>query len=402
MKRQLVPAALAALLGAGCQDVVSAPTTCPEFCPPGQIEVRDTILANSVEPVGSYGGYKLPHEAREIQIVGPGGPAEARALIEFNAFSETYSGADTSVKNTILQTDSIRITVHIARRTPGSRGIVLALHEIPFHLDSTATYAALAPYFDDSTLVATLAVPDSLRSGLVSATAPASRLRYFLRDSLTGRIGVRIRSLEPAFVSLADSDTVVTARVTRFVQLDSSSGTTRVTRSDSRVVFFRTFVVDPARLPAPEGLIVGGVTAARAFIRLTIPARILDSTQVVRGTLLLPQARPAFGAPGDTFRLRAHALGADFGPKSPLIAPEDDSTSAGSARIAAKSTDTAVVDITNVLRAWRGNPSLPHTIMLRVVPEATSINQFEVPGRQTGLEPVLRITYGLPFRVVGR
>jgi hypothetical protein len=360
------------------------------------------VLANSVEPVGSYSGYKLPHEAAEIQVVGPGGPAEARALIEFNAFSATYSGADTSVKNTILQTDSIQVTLRISRRSAGNRGVVLALHEIPFHLDSTTTYEEVAPYFDDSTLVATLPVPDSLASGLVSVTAPASRLRYFLKDSLVGRLGVRIRSLEPAFVSLANADTVALARVARFVQLDSSTGTARVTRSDSRIVFFRTFVLDPAGLPAPEGLTVGGVTAARAFIRLTIPGRILDSTQIVRGTLLLPQARPAFGAPGDTFRLRAHALGADFGPKSPLIAREDDSTTAGSARIASQSSDTAAVDITNVLRAWRGNPSLPHTIMLRVVPEATSINQFEVPGRQTGLEPVLRITYGLPFRVVGR
>lgn len=394
----LAPLALAAAALA-CQDVVSAPAVCPEFCPQGQIEVRDTILPNSVEPVGSYDGYTLPHEAREIQIVGPGGPAESRALFEFAAFTAAYSGSDTSVKNTILQTDSVRITLHLSRRTSGSRGVVLAVHEIPGHLDSTTSYDQVAPYFEDSTLVTTLAVPDSLTQGTLSATAPASQLRHFQQDSLTVRLGIRIRSLEPAFVSLADSDSVAMARITRFVQVDSSTGTKRVTRSDSRVVFFRTFLVDPARVPVPQGLLVGGPTAARAFIKLRIPSGILDSTQVVRGTLLLPQARAGFGAPGDTFRLRAHALGADFGPKSPLIAQQNDTSSAGSARIAAASTDTAAVDITNVLRAWRGNPSLPHSIMLRVVPEATSINQFEVPGPQSGVQPVLRITYGLPFQV---
>ena len=95
-----------------CQDVVSVPGACPEFCPESAIDVRDTLLTavlassvdtadtgyvNSVVPEGSFSGYVLPHEAQRMQVVGGGSPVPARALMVFFQFTGSYAGGDTSV-----------------------------------------------------------------------------------------------------------------------------------------------------------------------------------------------------------------------------------------------------------------------------------------------------------------
>jgi hypothetical protein len=381
-----------------CQDLIGTRGTCPALCAPGQIVVRDTVLAGSVEPVGSYRGYRLAHEATQVQIVGPGGPTESRAIIAFLTFSSRLSGTDTTVKDTIRQTDSIRFTFNVLRRNTDAKGVVLAIHRMPLNIDSATTYDGLSPYFDDSTLITTFSIPDSLKRGLVSTAVRLSALPNFKPDSVETAVGLRIRSTDPAFVSLGPSDSNGIAVMKRFVEVDTSNGSKRVQRSDQRGVLFKTFVVDTSRVPAPLGLLVGGVPAARALVKLNIDSTILDSTLIIRATLGLVPARAVFGAPGDTFRLRVEGVSADFGPKSPA-----DSTNADSVRVAVGRTDTVSVEVTKILQKWSANSKLPRTVMLRVVPEAASINQFELAtGQVGGLKPVVRITYGLPFRLSGR
>ncbi len=388
----------ASAAGVACQDIVSAPGACPEFCPEGEIRVRDTLIAD-VEPVGSFSGYVLPHEAKEMQVVGPGGPAEARALLVFVPFAAKYAGGDTTVKDSIMQTDSLRVRLNIVRRNTGVSGVTLALHEIPITVDSATTYGDMDPYFQDSTLVATLTIPDSLVKDTVTATFPAAALRHFGPESLQVAIGVRISSPDPAFVALAASDSVpVAARVARFVQVDSSTGTTRVTRSDLWGLRFKTFVADPGGLPQPTGLVVGGAAGARAFVKLNLPASLVDSTLVVRATLVWPPPQPVYGAPGDTLVLRVVALGSDFGSKSPVA---DTSLYGGTVRVAVGGSDTVAIDVTTILRLWRGNAAVPRTVRLQLDPEAASINTLELPGQGSGAQAAIRVTYALPFRLPG-
>jgi hypothetical protein len=383
-----------------CQDSITAPGACPQFCPQGEIAIVDTLLPNSTTPLGSYDGYRLPHESDQMQVVGPGGPAESRALIVFYRFGNVLSTSDTTVKDSIFRTDSIRFALNVVGRTDVA-GLTLALHAIPIVTDSTATFASTAPYFADSTLIATLPLPDSLTNGQVSATVVPGALAHYLADNTQIGIGISIASPQPAFVSLATADTIPPARVIRFVQVDTSDASKLVTRADTETIYFHTFVADTAKLPAPQGLVVGGMQAARAFMQLNVPQQLLDSTLIIRATLLLPPVTATFGAPGDTIHLRVQELGADFGPKSPLVTLSTDTTRTGA--VAVGSSDTVRVDITDVLRAWHTNSALPHNVMLRVIPEAGSIGWVELaPSDTSVLRGTLRITYGLPFRLPGR
>lgn len=388
-----------ALSALGCSESLLAPGVCPDFCPPGMLEVRDTVLADAFTEDGFFVGYRLPHEAPELQVAGGDSAVESAALIVFNRFSATYSGGDTTVNRTIHQTDSFRIRVHVVRRHATARGIVLGLHWVPVSVDSNTTYDDIAPFLDDSTRVATITVPDDFRFGTLSAVVGGDAFPNYVPDSFQVAVAVRLLGPEPAYVTLAGSDSADIGTISRFVQVDSAG--TRVTRSDQRVAGFDTFVLKPLPPVGSDALRIGGAPAARALLRAQVPALIMDSTQIVRATLLLTPARPVLGAAGDTLRLRAHAIGADLGPKSPLI-EEEDTAAAGSARIPVGSTDTIAVDVTRVLNAWVRNRNIPRALMLRLVPEAASVGSVDVRSISSGRgRPALRITYIPPFKLRG-
>ncbi|GIW51288.1 MAG: hypothetical protein KatS3mg081_0643 [Gemmatimonadales bacterium] len=390
-------AVLLALGGVACEESLLAPGVCPEFCPPGVLEVRDTVLSDAFIEDGFFVGYRLPHEARELQVAGGDSSVESAALIVFNRFSAIYSGGDTTVDRTIQGTDSFQIRIHLVRRHATAKGLVLALHWVPVSVDSTTQYNDIVPFFDDSTRVASVAVPDDFRFGTLSATVGSDAFPNYVADSFQVAVAVRLEGPEAAYVTLASSDSADIGTITRFVRVDSAG--TRVTRTDQRVTGFHTFVLKPLPPAGPNTLRVGGAPAARALLRARIPASILDSTQIVRATLLLTPARPVLGAAGDTLRLRAHAISADLGPKSPLI-QEDDTAAVGSARIPVGSTDTVAVDVTRVLNAWAANQNIPRALMLRIVPEAASVGTVDVHSLSSSSgRPVLRITYIPPFKL---
>ncbi len=394
---------LLALVGVtACEETVTAPGLCPEFCLAGDIAVRDTVLVDAVVAESSFVGYRFAHTAATLQVGGPQGSGEARALVLFAPFSATYAGTDASVSDTILALDSIRIELTVARRSADS-GLTVGIYRLGVPPDSATTWASVEPFFADTALAGTLEIPDSVRSGSVSVTLLPSAFPRFEADSFKVSIGLRVTS--SAFVDLMSVDSgevtfQVPSRIHRFVRLDSS-GTT-VTRTEVRAANFDTFVGDPAGLGPSVGLRVGGLPAARVLLRAdSIPRGVVDSTQVIRATLLLVPARAAVGAPDDTFRLRAHALGADFGAKSPLL-NEADTASAGSAAVPVGSQDTIQIDVTHVLQAWRLSPKLPRAMMLRLDREARGTSAVELYSSAAAARPVLRLTYVPPYRFPGR
>jgi hypothetical protein len=164
-----------------------------------------------------------------------------------------------------------------------------------------------------------------------------------------------------------------------------------------------THVFQPVPPPPANALDIGGAPSARAFLRLGIPDDIVDSSSVVRATLVLLPAEPVLAPPGDTLRILAHALATDIGPKSPVLSALPDSLGISGARLAAGMNDTIKVDITDVLRAWKQDTTSSRSIILRAEREAGSFGAVRFwstadPTRQ----PQLRVTYIPPLRYEGR
>ena len=164
---------------------------------------------------------------------------------------------------------------------------------------------------------------------------------------------------------------------------------------------FRDAFVD-TDLPAAAGgaLLVGGTPSARTFLRVNLPAFIVDSSEVVRATLLFVPLEPALGAPMDTFSIVAEGLGADFGAKSPLLDRFlfPDSLLVRTP-VGVGSTDTVAIDISSLLTYWQDTPDQVRSLVLRIDLEGGSPAQLRLAStRMAGMEPAIHVTYVPPFR----
>lgn len=391
--------ALVVAVVAACNEKIAAPGVCPEYCPTTDIEIIDSLLVGSIVRDESFGGYVFAHESNAMQLVSQGVPGESRAVIRFIRFEPSLAQEGLTTGRTIIALDSFQVRVLIQRRTEGVTGMELVVHRLPITVDPLVTFASLAPYFADSTVIATVAIPDTLPSDMVdtitvdtvAATLGMDAFPTFEDDSLRAAVGLILRADAAGFVSLGSVDGGQAALLRRFVQVAAADSSEP--GSDSRRAVFDTYVLASVPSPDPDALTVGGVPSSRTLLRVDLPPGIADSSEIVRATLVLVPSEPALGAPGDTFRLRAEALATDIGAKSPII-PTFDSLGLASTLVPVRTTDAVLIDVTRIMRPWRTNPDAPRALMLRVAFEAASIGEvrFKSTRSATGA-PVLRVTY---------
>jgi hypothetical protein len=387
---------VASLVVLACGETVTAPGSCPAFCPPAAIDMVDTVLAGSVR-VGSdsvFVGYVRPQDAVALQLTAGGTVPFSRAVIRFRPFIDTIAlNAGDTIHRAVAQTDSFKITITYLRRKAGVAGVTLRLYRLLATTDSNVTLATVQSRFDDSTAIGTATLDDTVANGTVSLVVPASAFPTFHTDSLTAAVGVEVRAGVATFLDLGAADGGNGATIQRYIQVDSVPGV-RVSRSDAKESLFDTFVFAPDA-GAPAGtLSVGGVPSARVMLRAGLPSGIVDSSQIVRATLFLVPVAPVIGAAGDTVVVVADGVNADFGAKSPVAFTTQDSVVARSARALVGSSDTLRIDITTIVRAWKARPTQPHTLSIRVVPEGAGFGTVWVGSTGTaGAQPAIRVTY---------
>ena len=390
----------AACAALACEQVITAPGACPEFCPVAQIEMVDSLLTGVIEQDTSFQGY-VPAQAAILMQVATDGGRESRALVRFRRFGDAVP-ITTTATAPVAELDSFRLDFIVTRRSADVSGLGITVYRIPTSIDSLTTFDAVAPFFDDSLIVGVVPVPepDSTGSDTISTVIPAAAFPTFVEDAREITIGLAIRSTTPLFATLGTDDGVRGAGITRFVKADSAPGQLRPV-SDFRTVDFDTFVhTDPAPLQ-PATLTVGGTPSTRSFMRFNIPSFVIDSSEVLGAKLLLVPVEPVLGAPGDTFNLIANALSADFGPKSPLLIVLD--SSAIGIPVAVGTSDTISLNITSIVRSWQNNPDQVRTLVLRLRTEAATFAELRVGSSQRiGAEPSLRVTYVPPFSLVRR
>jgi hypothetical protein len=391
-------------LATGCTEDLFAPGVglCPAFCPPEQVAVVDTMLLDAVLTDSAYRGYVLPHEAGAMQLVAdPGGALPtSRVIVRFLPFAERLllRAGDTTT-GPVLATDSFDIRVSVQAR--GGAGLELAFYRLPVTVDTSTTFVALDPYFADSTLLVIVAIPDTLTADSVGARFAADAFPTFEADGRTAGVGVELRAVDRGFVTLGSLEGADAPILTRHVQLDSAG--VPVPRREGKLPLVDTFVGPDVPPAAADLLRVGGAPSARSLLRFTLPPRILDSSTVVRATLILVPAAPAVGAPGDTLHVLAQAVSADVGAKSPLIAVSQDSVLTQRVPVPVGVADTLRLDITTLVLAWAADSTRPRSIMVRAVPEGGAFAEglFGSSASPAG-RPALQLTFVPPLNLGGR
>jgi len=384
-------------VAAGCQESLTSPGACPDYCPAARLQVRDTVLGGALVREEWFRGYVRADRATAMQIASDGVQEQSRAVIRF--FPLADSVAIGSELRPISAIDSFRLRFTLLRRRQDVPDLEVRLHRLPVAVDTSWGFADLDPFFQDSTLLATIVIPDSVLSDSLGsidslvAVLAGDAFPTLAQDSQTVAVGLAVRADQAAFADLGSRQgTLGQSALTRYVQADSSG--TSVSREESRSVDFDTYAARAIATPGANAVGVGGVPAARAFLRLSIPDTILRRSNVVRATLLLVLAEPALGAPGDTLSLRAFALEADYGPKSRFIPAPADTIIRGAVDVAVGSADTIRIDVTHIVRPWQADTARPRTILLRIVPEGATLGEVRLAtSRSAGPKPAIRITY---------
>ena len=424
-----------------CTEDLTAPGRCDDFCPPEKIVMHDTILDTAITRDSAYGrpiGYvNLPDAPVMLAETLPG-LRTSRALFRFNPVAllrRVIAPPDTTT-GPLLQPDSVFVALRIVRREAKATNLTLHIYRMPLTIDSTTTFSdpavsdsfatALLRSVNLDTLLAQPKIKDSLiaidsvhfdpTTGdriAVDTTSGQVQYRLILKfDSLavpfdttdSGRValGVRVTADSFASISLSASEQLNGQPPTilwfnRFDSLGTIVSFRQAPRSTSGPGAFDGFIGTPGPTALDSNLLVGGLPEARSLLRLNVPRSILDSTQIVRATLILIPSDSIRGVPSDSFELLVHAAAVDFGAKTSL----DPSVPYDSTIMRVGLPDTVQIEVTNMLRRWQVDTTMPRTMVLQ---QGVHLSGFLYNGvtlaearfyssRAALQRPRLRITY---------
>ena len=380
-----------------CQERLTAPAECPELCPGGEARVLETMLTPLPGSDTSYTGYVPRHRAGAM-LVSSGLPAaEARTVYRFLARRDSVEVRDTMRPYVV---DSVALALNLIRRDTLVNGLKLYLYRIdPATADSGTTFAAVSAQFVPVAIIDSIAVSDTLNSGLVRTVLRGPDLAKVdlpVEGDGVLAIGVAMAADQPSGVRLGASTAQTGATFISYVTVDvPDTGAVRNQTLTAQTTV-NTYVLESPLTPDPDLLTVGGEPSSRALLRFDLPEPIEDSATIVRATLELVPVAPIIGLPADAPLLEAKALFADLGAKSPVTTDArfivSDTLSVGTA-------DTVRLDVTPIVRLWQAVDERPEAIFLSLLPEAASFSRPVFGSTRSAAPgpPRLRVTYLEPF-----
>ena len=405
-----------------CTEDYEGGAACPALCPEQNVVVIDTtfdpvVLDTTVFPFPTTG------TETELLLARRGDTVDTRPVIRFDSLPKYYnSGAATG--DTVIQVvDSAYVKLRINRTASLFKEPVTI--EV-FDVDTTTGDSATAANDTSTALERQLFRPDRLVGSITLDTAQITdsiripidsltlitkitngeRLRLGFKATSNGPVQLRIFAYEggdPAVIRfLPSADTSFNA-LTVFP-------TSKVPRSQVTLAADLTdyvHVISFPSLPDPSFLTVGGVPGRRALIRFNIPARILDSSNVLRATLELTQ-RPVAGV-DDTVKLTLFPLLVTAGtgltdPGRSAFLTNPPNTGFDSVMFAPRDSGMRSIEIVNALRAWGLSISktAQKALVLRAGPESVDPRfvSFYSSSAAPSLRPRLRVSYS-PVRSFG-
>jgi hypothetical protein len=387
----------AAALALGCTENISAPGRCPALCPSGNVVLADTLLAAPVTADTSVRGYVLVREA-SFMLAANLDTLKSEALIQFtrildSTWNVTINGKlDTAV---IGRIDSVVMLIHVSQRDTAVKNIRLIVHRLPANFDTAATYATIAPYFADSTLMDTVAIRDSAAAGDTVALHIADSLVIPPADTNVVSVGISMTAASPTAFSIESG--VNSSAPILYYYVHARAPLDTVTHEFPVEPAFWNFVMSPPPSQPPSGVMaVGGVPTARSTMYLSLPQVVVDSNAIVRATLLLNLVQPVGGFARDSFWIMAQPVVRDFGTKS-VIYP--DSAISGIVLVHQGQTGLVKLDMAPILRFWGTTvgDSTPRLIVLLTYPEGAVLGAAAFQGLGGAGSPQLEVTYVKPY-----
>ena len=405
-----------AIVGLSCTNDVAAPGLCPQFCPLGALSVVDTVLTTAITRDSAYGrpvGYVNPNKSLTLLAATEPGIKDSRPIMRMPPFPASLVLEDTTT-GPVVGVDSIIMQITITTRDTTAQNLQLAIYALPVTIDSTSTFAGLAPAFAappirtvnvDSLLAMpadkNLATGDSALVDTVYHRVTlylkfdSTQVPYSVPDTGKLAFGIRVFANQPTDLALgAVLNFGLGPAITAYLKVDSLGAVAhRRTALGFGSPTFNSFVFDPPARSLDSTLVIGGVPATRSILRITFPRILRDSQQVARATLeLIPAVLPQ-GAPSDSFEIVTQAVLVDLGAKSALDPIHVDTT-----KVYITPIDTVRIEMTNLMRFWAADTAAPTAIVLRGAPEGANFAELRAFSSATpAYRPLLHLTYSPSF-----
>ena len=389
-----------------CSENLDSSGACPLLCPPVGGDVQNTtidaiVVDTTVQSLSGLGTEPV------LLLANRGDTLDTRVVVRFDSLPQTFLPAGDTTQ-AIVQVDSAYLALMIDTLSiKGEAPVTIEAYDVDTTANDTSTAAVLALFrpdrFISSQTFARADLTDTLKyfisnDVVLSKIQNKLPLRIGLRATGTESSQIRISATESGFPPLmhfrATPDTTTKPlTVTLLSKTPVGQAIAAANLSDYTVI---------AKAPpqaSPTILAVGGLPPRRVYFRFDIPAKIIDSSTVVRATLLLNQIQNSSLDPTDTVRVLPQVVLAGRVVTDPQKAAQIIANiSADTLTLRPGDAGLVNVELARAVALWRLQQpdTLPRAIVLKPVIEGSTPLEIRFSSSEdlvAALRPRLRISY---------
>jgi hypothetical protein len=408
----------AAFIGA-CNEKLDGGGNCAAaslLCPGQTVEYRDTIIDPTLEFDSTYVGFPTRGAEFAIPLISHGTELETVGIIRFDTLITIFIPPKDTAQ-AVLYTDStfVRLLLDMSvAEIPDS--VRFELYDVGYKTDDdTSTAPVLARFapqfkiggktFAKAEISDSILVPMSdsaMLARLADSTYGWPRLRLGIRVGGTGPVALRLGTVEGGRNAELRYRPKNDTSVHQVVVLPASGGPAE--RQDVRRDLLDYSLVTKSNFPAlPSTMSLGGVPGRRVYLRFKLPAKLTDSSTILRATLRLNQVPYPIGSAKDTVIVHPHIVLAgpnitDYRRAASLIG-QPGLVLTDSLILAPNGSGVKELEMWSLVRVWAaqaGGVNLPpRALVLSAVNEGTlpRMVTFSSTNAAAGLRPRMRITY---------
>ena len=394
---------------AACSEKLEAGRSCPLLCPEQAISLRDTVIDAVLTDTTVLGLPPIGSESY-LMLASHGDTAETRVIVRYDTLPQQYtkSGIDSAIVNI----DSATLITPIVKpdSTNRPRGpVTIEAYDVDTTATDTVSSILGSLFRPDRFLGSRTFLPESLLDTLRIPISTDSVLAA-VKNATPFRVGLRL--VTAAGYDIRIGSTQVSNPVTLRIKASKDTAATPVMVTPvSRTPADKPFLAGPLADytivlrgltgQPPALLSVGGLPSRRTFIHFDVPSHIVDSTTIVRASLLLTQVPNRRLDQSDSIYVYPLAVLASPAVTDVATLLEFLGTNGqfgmDSLKLVPADSGARSFEIVGLVRTWRGQATtvVPRSIALRSGAEGQlpgQIDFFSTKG-PASLRPRIRITY---------
>jgi hypothetical protein len=391
-----------------CSENLDSSGVCGVLCPPIGGDVKTITLDAAVEVDTSVNAFSGLGTDPSLLLAKRGDTLDTRVIIRFDSLPQTFIPAgDTALPITSVDSAYIQFIVDTTS-IKGTDPVTIEAYDVDTTANDTSTAAVLALFrpdrFISAQTFARAQLTDTLKyfisnSAILTRIQNKQPLRIGLRATgVPGSSQMRMSSTEsavggPVLFFRATPDTA-----TKPVVVLPLSKTPADDRILSTVLVDYTVIAEAPPEAPPGVLAVGGLPARRTYFRFAIPDSIIDSSTVVRATLLLNQIPNSAIDANDTVKVVPQVVLAGRVVTDPTKAAQIiAAVTADTLRLKPGGSGETAVELARAFALWHAAPrdTLPRAIVLQSAVEGSSPLELRFSSSEdiAALRPRLRISY---------